>query len=180
MGGHGHGHGHGHGGRGGYAGGPWGPWWGGYGYDYPGDLIVLPQAAPPAPDTDAVARAMAFVMSLPKAKRAGAYHKIFGKPPAAGVLGDTPSWASPSLGNWMGLAAGAAAAYFLLRKKKRKNPAGDVGGFPWKVKIDGKTFASYSTRKEAEAWAQTERNRYDPPLKGVTVVRLGPPRRSRR
>lgn len=83
--------GHHHGG-GGFRGG-FGPVWGGYGYPvqyaYPEVFVVDNQ--PPADDA-AKQRAMAYVMSLPKAQRPAAYVKLFGQPAPAGVLGDWPAY----------------------------------------------------------------------------------------
>lgn len=98
-GGHGGGH-HGGGGRG--RGGGFGPaWWGGgysypyYDYDYPEVVVVeAPMATTQADEFQR--RAMAHIMSMPKAQRAAAYKQIFGKDSPAGALGGSKTWRARS------------------------------------------------------------------------------------
>jgi len=111
---HGH-HGH-HGGHHhGHGGGP-GPWWGaGYGTQwspsYDSQLVVVDNEG----DRERDRRVMAHIMSLPKAQRAAAYQRVFGKPAPEGALGAFDMTAIP---RWAVFAGIAAAAYLMLKRKR--------------------------------------------------------------
>lgn len=113
---HGH-HGHGGGGRrGGWGGGPgWGyPW-----YASEPDVFLIQNVS----DPDQVARAMAYIMSLPKAQRAAAYTKIFGSAPAPGALGGTKVWRgmgdvdAGTVVKYAAVAVGGLLLYNLIKKR---------------------------------------------------------------
>lgn len=118
---HGHGHhgGH-HGGHGHHGGGGgFGPGWYGGGAIYadPYPTVIVEQAP-----NDQDQRTLAYIMTLPKAQRAAAYVKFFGKAPPPGMLGGAGDGLAGLVdtltANPLITAAAAAAAYFLLFRKK--------------------------------------------------------------
>jgi hypothetical protein len=120
-GGHGGG-GHHHGGGGGFP--IWGGWWDGY----PSTSVVVIDPSDDAAEQQhkLMARAMATIMSLPKAQRAGAYKKMFGSDAPAGALGDFSEWLTEPW-FWGGAALGVAAVWFtFFRKRPARAPAAPV------------------------------------------------------
>jgi hypothetical protein len=114
-GGGGHRGGHRGGGGGGRRGGGFWPGYG-YGWGYPVQYaepdVFIVQAD--TTDDEQTKRAMAYIMSLPKAQRAAAYVKIFGQPPPAGVLGDFDPGTAVT---YAAVAVGGYLLYKLLKKR---------------------------------------------------------------
>jgi hypothetical protein len=93
-----------------------GPWFGGgYGQawdpSYDRQLVVVDNED----DRERDRRVMAHIMSLPKAQRAAAYQKVFGKPAPEGALGAFEVMGIPG---WAVVAGGAALAWFLFFRRK--------------------------------------------------------------
>jgi hypothetical protein len=86
-----------------------GPW-----YDGGTNIVVVDPG-----DADTKARAMAYIMSLPKRQRTAAYVKIFGSVPPAGALSDFASaFGSMGLMGYIGIGAIAYLLYKWLQGKK--------------------------------------------------------------
>ena len=136
------GHKHGGGWKGGggfapYYGGPYGYGWG-YPIQYgPSEVFVVDSKS----DADKE-RALAYVMSLPKNKRATAYTKLFGKEAPASVLGDWPPYQYQNAGgmalSWKSRTGGMSAPWTQPYEYRSADTAalGDIGGIFEKNTLD--------------------------------------------